>query len=122
MRRASEFSMILEKLSLSTRTSAALVVTFALRIFRATSPNGVSPSDWAQVLAASSNTTNWVRQMFTAVSLYFAAETAPVTGTQVQVTHQSNQGEVRVARALLSAKKKEVRVESRREFMDANVR
>src|SRR5258708_39881248 len=94
IRRASEFSITLEKLSLSTLTSAALVVTLALRMFRATSPNGTSPSDCAHAPAASSKITNWIRQVYTgslsAQSLsYFASKLQPITRTQVQVIHLS---------------------------------
>ena len=79
IRRASEFSMMLEKLSLSTRTSAGLVMTLALRMFLATSPNGDSPSACGHAGAAHANgmtaeaktKTNWERS-FTGLSLYFA--------------------------------------------------
>ena len=94
MRRASEFSITLEKLSLSIWTSAGLVVTFALRILRATSPSGVSPPDCGHVGTAQATSiaarTNW-RRVFTGRPSYFALERWPTVGTQVLVTHESNQ-------------------------------
>jgi len=122
MRRASEFSMILEKLSLSTRTSAALVVTFALRIFRANIaqrrlPIRLGPGARGQQQHHELGSAD----VHGSLSL-FCGRDGDCDGTQVQVTHQSNQGEVRVARALLSRKKKEVRVERPTGIHGRNVR